>query len=123
MGVRLTSAAMKVEMYAIVRKSEDRAIFEENDIKIAINRGMVNIETFVMEHYPYAEIVEYNDRNACYKAVSDGMADCALVSNYRILTSEENFDNLKLTTVPTGEALPFSFAVNKDDSVMYFLMY
>ena len=122
MGVRLTSAAMKVEMYAIVRKSEDRAIFEENDVKIAINRGMVNIETFVMEHYPYVEIVEYNDINACYKAVSDGMADCAFVSNYRILTSEENFDNLKLTTVPTGEALPFSFAVNKDDSDMYFLM-
>ena len=122
MDLRLTEPAMKTEMYAIFKNSEKRVISEKSEITFATNQGMMNIESFIMEHYPSSKRQDYKGLQACYKAVSEGKADATLVSNYRIPLSEENLKKLKLISVPTGESLPFSFAVNKWDTELYFIL-
>lgn len=121
-NIRLTEPAMKTEMYAILRSSENHVLSEESEITFATNQGMMNIESFIMENYPLADRKDYPGLQACYEAVSNGETDCVLVSNYRIPSSEENLKKLKLISVPTGESLQFSFAVNKWDTELYFIL-
>ena len=83
-GIRLTSPAMKTEMNAIMRSSEKRVLSEDSEINFALNEGMMNIETFIMDHYPKVNRENFAGLDKCYDAVSDGRADCVLVSNYRI---------------------------------------
>ena len=120
--IRLTEPAMKTEMYAILRDSEKQVLSEDSEITFATNHGMMNIESFIMEHYPMSKRKDYQGLQACYEAVSEGEADSTLVSNYRIPASEETLKKLKLISVPTGESLHFSFAVNKQDTELYFIL-
>ncbi|MEE3398303.1 MAG: transporter substrate-binding domain-containing protein [Eubacterium sp.] len=120
--IRLTAPAMKTEMYAILRSSEKHVLSEKSEITFAVNEGMMNIESFIMENYPLCKRQEYEGLDSCYKAVADGNADFVLVSNYRIPSSEEKLKKLKLVSVPTGESLQFSFAVNKWDTDLYFIL-
>ena len=122
MGIRLTDSAMKTEMHAIMRTSDDRAIASDSTIKLAINQGMMNIDTFSKEHYPSTTREEFSGLDACYKAVSDGKADCTLVSSYRIPAAEDILEKYDLYSFPTGESMPFSFAVKKWDTELYFLL-
>ena len=122
MGVRLTEPAMKTEMNAIMRNSDQKELSADTTITFAVNEGMRNIETFIMGQYPSAERKKFPELDACYKAVADGEADTVLVSNYRLLSAENTLKKYKLYSVPTGETLPFSFAVKKWDSELYFLL-
>ncbi|MBQ2100008.1 MAG: transporter substrate-binding domain-containing protein [Lachnospiraceae bacterium] len=121
-NIRLTDPAMKTEMYAILRNTETQRLSKDSEITLAVNKGMMNIETFIMEHYPKTKRESYEGLLACYKAVAEGKADCVLVSNYRIPTSEETLEKYKLFSVPTGEAMTFSFAVRKWDTDLYFIL-
>ena len=120
--IRLTEPAMKTEMYAILRNSEKQVLSEDSEITFATNHGMMNIDSFIMEHYPMSKRKDYQGLQACYEAVSEGEADSILVSNYRIPASEETLKKLKLISVPTGESLHFSFALNKQDTELYFIL-
>ena len=121
-NIRLTDPAMKTEMNAIMRVSEQERLSKDSTITLAVNEGMMNIETFIMEHYPHTNRVEYAGLPACYKAVADGKADGVLVSNYRIPSAEETLKKYNLFSIPTGESMSFSFAVRKWDTDLYFLM-
>jgi len=121
-GIRLTDPAMKTEMNAIMRSSDQLDLSKESTITLAVNEGMMNIETFIMEEYPNTERKPYAGLNKCYKAVANGNADCVLVSNYRILSAEKTLKKYKLYSVPTGESMPFSFAVRQWDTELYFLL-
>ena len=122
MDIRLTDPAMKTEMYAIMRSSENRVLSEESEINFAVNEGMMNIDTFIMDNYPLVKRTEYPGLDACYDAVADGKEDCVLVSNYRIPAAEDTLKSKKLVSIPTGESMPLSFAVNKGDAQLYFLL-
>ena len=121
-NIRLTDPAMKTEMNAIMRVSEQERLSKDSTITLAVNEGMMNIESFIMEHYPKTKRVEYPGLPACYKAVADGKTDAVLVSNYRIPSAEETLKKYNLFSVPTGENMSFSFAVRKWDTELYFLM-
>ena len=121
-GLRLTEPAMKTEMNAIMRISDQQALSEDTTATFAVNEGMRNIETFIMQYYPDAERKSYPGLQACYEAVANGEADCVLVSNYRIPSEEDTLKKLKLYTVPTGETLSFSFALRSSNRELYSLM-
>lgn len=121
-GIRLSSPAMKTEMIAIMRSSDDKTLSQNSQIKFAVNEGMMNIEAFIKEHYPKADREEHPGLEACYKAVANGETDCVLVSSYRIPSAEEILKRYKLYSVPTGESMPFSFGIRKWDSELYFLL-
>ncbi|MBR6274295.1 MAG: transporter substrate-binding domain-containing protein, partial [Lachnospiraceae bacterium] len=122
MGIRLTSPAMKSEMNVVRRISDDSVLSQESQIIIAVDEGNLNIETFVKDIYPRAKIEKYKNKNACFKAVSDGKADCALISSYRLSRNDETLKKYKVFSVPTGESVQFSFAVGRNDTELYFFL-
>ena len=89
---------------------------------VAVSEGNMNVRTFVMDQYPGCLIVTFADENACFEAVAKELADVALVSNYRIPSVEEALERNRLYSVPTGEHIPFSFAVRQEERVLYFLL-
>lgn len=121
-GIRLTDPAMETEMNAIMRISDRQELSENSTFTFAVNANMINVETFIMEYYPETSRKPFNGLQACYEAVANGDADCVLVSNYRIPSEENTLKKNKLYTVPTGESLPLSFAVNKYDRQIYSVM-
>lgn len=121
-GIRLTDPAMKTEMVAIMRESDDRRLSKSSDMTLAVNDGMLNIETFIKDEYPLTERIPYTGLDKCYKAVANNEVDSVLVSSYRILPAEDTLDKYNLCSVPTGESMPFSFGVKKWDTELYFLL-
>lgn len=118
----LTNPVMRTEMQAIMRASDTRGISPKSTLTIAVNSGNANIETFIKDHYPLCNLAYYSTLKDCCEALVSGKADCALVSNYRINGMQEIFEKYKLYSVPTGESMPLSFAVNKDARELYFIM-
>ena len=122
MDIRLTDPAMKTEMNVVMRSSGNQDLSKESAVTFAVDKGNLNNDTFIMAEYPKAKRKTFSDKEACYKAVADGEADCALVSSYRVSFMEEALNDNNLYMVPTGESIPLSFAVGKENSELYFLL-
>ncbi len=121
-GVRLTDHVMETEMNAIMRISDHWELSAGSGMIFAVNSDMVGVDTFIMDIYPEAQRKHFPGLQACCDAVSKGKADCVLVSSYRMPSEEEMLNKSKLFAVPTGEALPLSFAVRKADRELYAVM-
>ena len=122
MNVRLTDPAMKTEMNAVMRDMETGGLSKKSKVTFAVDAGNLNNETFIKEEYPSSICNTFADKEACFKAVADGKADCALISSYRLSFMEESLKAAKVFTVPTGESVPMSFAVSKGNEELYFLL-
>lgn len=122
MGIRLTSQAMKTELQAVMRNSDNRSISRDSTLTFAVNAGDPNADTFVMGQYPKCSRKYFPDDRSCFEAVASRDADCALVSNYRLPAVEDIEKKFKLYSVPTGESMPLSFAVSKADRDLYFIL-
>ena len=121
-GLRLTASAMKTEMNAVMRLSEPKDFSKNDRISFALPSGNVNVETFIKENYPSSRLICYADSNTCYQAVENQEADCVLVSNYRIPSAGDAMEKYSLFSAPTGESMPLSFAVKKDDRELFFIL-
>lgn len=122
MDVRLTNPVMKTEMQAIMRDSDKRGINKDSKLTIAVNSGNPNIETFVKDNYPGCNLAYYSEFKTSLEEISSGKVDCALVSNYRVADMEDLLDKYKFVSVSTGESMPLSFAVNKENRELYFIL-
>ena len=118
-GLMLTDPAMETEMNAIMRIADRQILSDDSTLTFAFNENTVNVETLIKECYPETVRKAYAGLHACFDAVANGDADCVLVSNYRIHSEEDTLKKDKLYSVPTGESLPFSFAVKKADQELY----
>ena len=121
-GIRLTSPAMKTEMNAVMRDSQEQGISRDSRITFAVNAGDVSLDAYIMDQYPQSARKPLADSEACYAAVASGEADSVLISNYRVLAAEDRLKQYRLFNVPTGEALFLSFAVNQADRELYFIL-
>lgn len=121
-GIFLTDPAMETSINAIMRVSDRQDLSDDSALTFAVNADMINMDSFIMEHYLYATRRLYPDLESCFQAVTDGEADCILVSNYRIPSEEDTLRKNNLFTVPTGETLSFSFAIRKPDFELYSVM-
>ena len=121
-GFRLTDPAMETQMNAILRQTGNQDLSSGTDMRFAVDSHQVNVITFIMEHYPQANIIPFNGLQKCYDAVAQGNADCTVVSNYRIPSEEDTLRSNGLYTVPTGELLELSFAVRNNERDIYFIM-
>ena len=122
MGVRLTDPAMKTEMNVVVRTPDNQSISRNSTVTFAVTAENVNLDTFIMEQYPSCKRVAFADDRACFEAVDSRKADCILESNYRIPEKEDIIDKYNFFSVPTGESMPFAFAVNRDENMLYFIL-
>ena len=118
-GLYMTPALMRTDVFAVVRQ-KDRQIFTGRDhVIVAVNKGNPNYESFLQDHYPDWRIVYYPTTSDCLKAVSAGVADCILISSYRYNNIARQCEQLRLTTVATGLALDYCFAVSAGQPQMY----
>ena len=122
MNVRVTAPVMKTEINAVMRASDQQSLSRDSKISFAIHADDLNIETFIMEKYPASVRKSFSDGKACFGAVASGDADCILVSAYRMPAAEEIMTKSRLFSVPTGETMPLSFAVNRADRELYFIL-
>ena len=119
----LTNPAMKTAMHAVMRVSgQHRHLAKDAELLFAFYSGDTNIENFIKDYYPMSRPKFYPDRDSCFEAVSSGEVDCTLVSNYRLDDIGALMEKYSLFSVPTGEAMPLSFAVNKADRELYFIL-
>ena len=121
-GVFLTNPAMKTGMNVVTRDSEALDLSRDSALTFAVPSGSPNLETFIKEQYPACRRLVFADDKACYDAVAGKIADCTLVSNYRVPYTEETYKGYHLSSVPTGEHVPCSFAVKKADRDLYFIL-
>ncbi|MBQ7516583.1 MAG: transporter substrate-binding domain-containing protein [Schwartzia sp.] len=124
MGFRLTNPAMKTDMQVIMRVSDrHHHLLRKDAITFAVNQGNLNIEAFIKEYYPTSQMVYFPNADESFlEAIASGKADCALVSNYRLRDLDPAMHRHGLFPVPAGEAMSLSFAVNKKDREMYYLL-
>ena len=120
--VRVTASAMKTEMNAVMRTFDQQSLSRDSSITFAVHADDLNIETFIMDKYPASGRKKYGDGRACFEAVASGDADCILVSAYRMPAAEEIITESRLFSVPTGETMPLSFAVKREDRDLYFIL-
>ena len=121
-GVRLTNPPMTTEMNAVMRVSDIKELSKESTISIAISEGDPNLQTFIMGQYPAATIKTFASTDECFDAVAAGQADCTLISNYRLPSVEEAIAKRRLFSVPSGEVMPLSFAMQEGSRDLYFLL-
>ena len=122
MGVVMSQSMMSTEMVAVVRLDDQRSFFEKDKITVAVNAGNPNYDLFLKENFPDWNSVHYVDTPTCLKAVSEGNADCVIVSNYRYNNIADICEELKLGTVSTGVVMDYSFAIKDGNTTLYSIM-
>ena len=119
MGIITTNPVMKTEMSVLISADERPDITQGNNLKVAIDEGNSNFETFIWETIPAWTIVNYPSVEDCFRAVSAGDADVVLVCNYHMSEYEPLREKYGLVGLPTGETMGLSFAVEKDEPELY----
>ncbi len=122
LGVLLTPSLMRTDTFAVVRQSDLNAFSIREYVIVAVNEGNPNYDAFLLDHYPNWRKVYYQTTADCLKAVSEGVADCVLVSSYRYNNISRLCSRYRLTTFPTGIELDYCFAVCTDSTQLYSIL-
>ena len=115
----MTPSMMTSELYTIVRKAEQHTLFEKDQITAAVIEEDPNYDTVMMDYFPDWQRKGYPDIQACLKAVADGKADCAIISNYQYNNLERQCDKLGLTGLSTGKYLNYYIALHVSNTDLY----
>ena len=83
MGLVITAPQMETEMNGIIRKADFSSFSIDGDVRVAVNNGNINYESFLMDYFPDWEKFYFNNKEDGLRAISAGEADCLLVSNCR----------------------------------------
>lgn len=121
-GTVMTPALMNTEMYAVVRMSSPNIFSKKGNIVVAVNENNPNYEAFLAKHYPSWEKKYYSDTQNCLHAVSEGKADCVIISNYRYNNIARQCKKEHLTTFSLGIELDYCFAVQKGQNQLYSIL-
>ena len=120
--VLITSPQMPSEMRAVVRSAALGDFSLEGKVTVALSEDDPGTDVFIMDHFPDWQRVAFKDDEACLKAVTEGKADCFLISNYRVNGISGTMDRYKLSSITTGAEISFAFAINRQDSVLYAIL-
>ena len=119
LGIVMTLPIMRTDMYALVRRSDLNSFARKEHVIAAVNEGNPNYDAFLLEYFPDWHKVHYPDTGACMKAVSEGVADCVLISSYRYNNLSRLCDRYDLETFPTGVGLDYCFAIARGQPELY----
>lgn len=122
MEVVMTPPLMDTEMYAVVRSREQQLFDPDKQVVVAVNEGNPNYDIFLANYFPNWKAVYYPTTPDCLKAVSEGAADCVLISSYRYNNISRICSRYHLTTVTTGVSLDYSFAIRKGETELYCIL-
>ena len=122
MDIVLTPPLMNTEMSAVVRSSDQKVFADLEHVIVAVNEGNPNYDTFLLDYFPTWKKVYFPTTLECLDAVSDGVADCVLLSNYRYNNVARICDRYNLTSLTTGIGLDYCFALRNGDTQAYSIM-
>ncbi|MBR4721297.1 MAG: EAL domain-containing protein [Clostridia bacterium] len=120
--ILMSPAVMNTDVYAVVRQSNYSIFSNKEHITVAVTEGNSNYDSFLLDKYPNWRKVYYKDINECLRAVSDNIADCVLISNFRYNNISRMCEKYRLTTYSTGLNLDFYFAVPKGQTELYSIL-
>lgn len=121
-GLIMTSPLMKTEMYAVIRPSDQKEFAHKENVTVAVNEGNTNYDDFLLDHFPSWKSVYFKDTPECLLAVSQGKADCILISNYRFNNIAKLCEKYRLVTNNTGVNIDYSFAVSAGNTALYTIL-
>ena len=121
-GILMSPPLMNTDIYAVVRQINYSVFNNKEHITVAVTEGNSNYNSFLLDKYPNWRKVYYKDISECLKAVSDSIADCVLISNYRYNNLSRMCEKYRLTTYSTGSSLDFCLAVPKGQTELYSIM-
>lgn len=119
LGIVMTPSLINTDIYAVVRQSDLNNFANREHVIVAVNQGNPNYDSFLYDHYPNWHKVYFENTEKCLKAVSEGVADCVLISSYRFNNISRLCDKYGLTTFPTAEGMDYCFAAGKGDNTLY----
>ena len=122
LGLVMTPPLMTTDIFAVVRSSDREAFAEKKHVIVAVNEGNPNYDAFLKDNYPDWRVVYYPTTSDCLRAVSDGVADCVLISSYRFSNISRECDKYGLTTFDTGIGLDYCFAVKSGNRALYSIL-
>ena len=122
MDLVMTPSLISTDIYAVVHMTDQNALTNREHVIVAVNEGNNNYDSFLLDHYPEWRKVYYPNTTACLKAVSDGVADCVLISNYRYNNIAKTCEKYRLTTLTTGVDIDYCFAVAKGNTRLYSIL-
>ena len=122
LGVVMTPPLVDADMYAVVRQTDLKYFAKREHVIVAVNEDNPNYDAFLLEHYPNWRKVYCPTTEDCLKAVSSGVADCLLVSNFRYNNIARQSEKYRLTALSTGVSMDYCFAVRNGESELYSIL-
>ena len=122
LGVVMTPALMGTDIYAVIRMSDQTVFSNKEHVIVAVNEGNPNYDSFLLDNFPGWRTVYFPTTDDCLKAVSDSVADCVLISNYRYNNISRLCEKYRLTTVTTGLEMDYCFAVGSGNTELYSIL-
>ena len=121
-GVFITPALMRTDMSAVIRETDLQTFAKKERVAVAVNIGNPNYDIFLLDHFPEWRAVYFESTPECLKAISEGQADCLLISHYRFNNIASLCEKYKLTTISTGVEMDDCLAVNRQDTTLYSIL-
>lgn len=118
-GYFMTEPIMRTDISAIVSEDKQNTFVEKEHVTVAVNAGNPNYNMFLVDNFPEWRSVYFKDTPECLKAISEGKADCLLMSNYRYNNIASLCKKYGLISLSTGVEMDYCFAVRRDDTVLY----
>ena len=121
-GLFMTNPIIRTEIVAVVPEREQKNFLSKDRIAVAVNAGNVNYELFLKDNFPAWKIVYFANTDECLKGISEGKADCLLISNYRFNNLASKCVEYNLVNLSTGVEMDYYFAVNRDNVILYSIL-
>ena len=121
-NVNLTPSVMRADVYAVVRKENQNAFSDKEHVLVAVKEGDINFNSFIKENYPSWRSVSYPDIEDCLKAVSDGTADCILMSSIRYNNNSRLCKKYHLTNYNTDVGIDYCFMAPQGNTELYSIL-
>lgn len=116
-GILVTDPCVNSSELAVVRSND---YYHTNGIvRAAINSNNPNYVSYFKAKFPSWQLVNFPSTHDCLVGISKNEADMLLISNYRLSMLDTDIEELELKAVATGTVIPLSFAVPKQNNMLY----
>lgn len=122
MGLVMTPPLMRTDIIAIVRQADRHLFTSREHVIVAVNEGNPNYDSCLQNDFPSWLAVYYPTTEDCLRMVSEGVADCVLVSGFRYNNIARLCKRLHLSTVATTSEMDYCFAVNAGETRLYSIL-
>ncbi len=121
-GILLTPALAESTLYTLARSDDKKSFMPTDKITTAIEKDNHNYDSILLDFYPKWQTLVCDGVQNCLKAVSDGKADCVLISSYRYNNLRKLCEQYHLIAWDTGNNISSSIAVNETDTELYSIL-